>query len=98
MIHIVKGFGIVEETEIDVFSGIPLFYQWSTERWQFDLLILFFFFPNPVSQLAEYNDGNFWISVNNQQVLKFCVHFQTYGNTWENIYKKFKAVWQEKFW
>ena len=57
-----------------------------------------FFFSNPVSQLAEYNDGNFWISVNNQQVLKFWVHFQTYGNTWENIYKKFKAVWQEKFW
>ena len=61
VIHIVKGFGIVEETEIDVFSGIPLFYQWSTERWQFDLLILFFFFfLNPAWTSGSSWFAQFW--------------------------------------
>ena len=34
VIHTVKGFGIVNKAEIDVFSGILLFFQWSSGCWQ----------------------------------------------------------------
>ena len=64
VIHIVKGFSIVEETEIDAFYGIPLFYQRSTEHWQFDLLILslsfFFFFLNPAWTSGSSWFAQFW--------------------------------------
>jgi len=43
VIHIVKGFGIVNEVEVDVFSGTVLLYQWPKRCWQFDLWFLCFF-------------------------------------------------------
>ena len=36
VIHIVKGFGIVNKAEVDVFSG-TLAFRWSNGCWQFDL-------------------------------------------------------------
>ena len=44
--HTVKGFGVVNKTEVDVFSGTLLLFQWSNRCWQFYLwfLWLFFFF------------------------------------------------------
>ena len=43
VIHTVKGFGIVSKAEIDVFSGILLFFLWSNRCWQFDLWFLYLF-------------------------------------------------------
>ena len=37
VIHIVKGFTVVSEAEVDIFSGIPLLSLLSNECWQFDL-------------------------------------------------------------
>ena len=37
VIHTVKGFSIVNEAEVDVFSGILLLFLWSNGCWQFDL-------------------------------------------------------------
>ena len=36
VIHTVKGFGIVNKAEIDVFSGTLLLFPWSSGCWQFD--------------------------------------------------------------
>ena len=36
----VKGFGIVNKAEIDVFSGTLLLFRWSNRCWQFDLWFL----------------------------------------------------------
>ena len=43
VIHTVKGFGIVNEAEVDVFSGILLLFWWSSGCWQFDLWFLCLF-------------------------------------------------------
>ena len=40
VIHTVKGFGIVNKAEIDVFSGTLLLFWWSSRCWQFDLWFL----------------------------------------------------------
>ena len=37
VIHIVKGFGIVNKAEVDVFLELFLFFRWSNGYWQFDL-------------------------------------------------------------
>ena len=42
VIHTVKGFGIVNEAEVDVFLELLLF-QWSSRYWQFDLWFLCLF-------------------------------------------------------
>ena len=41
--HTVKGFGIVNKAEIDVFSGTLLLFPWSSGCWQFDLWFLCLF-------------------------------------------------------
>ena len=49
VIHTVKGFGIVNKAEIDVFLELLLF-RWSNGCWLFDLWLLclfYFFFPLP---------------------------------------------------
>ena len=43
VIYTVKGFGIVSEEEVDVFSGTLLLFCWSNRCWQFDLLFLWLF-------------------------------------------------------
>ena len=43
VIYTVKDFGIVNESEEDVFSGIPLHFLWSNKCGQFDLLFLCLF-------------------------------------------------------
>ena len=43
VIHTVKGFGIVNKAEIDIFSGTLLLFQWSSGCWQFDLWFLCLF-------------------------------------------------------
>ena len=43
VIHTVKGFSLVSEAEVDIFSGIPLLSMWSSECWQFDLWFLCLF-------------------------------------------------------
>ena len=43
VIHAVKGFGIVNKAEVDVFSGTLLFFQLSNRCWQFDLWFLYLF-------------------------------------------------------
>ena len=43
VIHAVKGFGIVNKAEIDVFLESSCFYQWSNRCWQFDLWFLCLF-------------------------------------------------------
>ena len=35
-----KGFSVVSEAEVDVFSGIPLLFLWSNRCWQFDFWFL----------------------------------------------------------
>ena len=42
-IHTVKGLSEVSETEVNVFSGIPLLSLWSSKFWQFDLWFLCLF-------------------------------------------------------
>ena len=42
VIHTVKGFGVVNKAEIDVFLELLLF-RWSIGCWQFDLWLLFLF-------------------------------------------------------
>ena len=44
VIHIVKGFGIVNKAEVDVFSGTLLLFQWSNRCCQFDLWFLYLFY------------------------------------------------------
>ena len=39
MIHTVKGFSVLNEAEIDVFSGIPLLSLWSNELLLLNLLV-----------------------------------------------------------
>ena len=41
MIHTVKGFGIVNKAEVDVFLEL-LFFLWSSRCWQFDVWLLAF--------------------------------------------------------
>ena len=41
--HQFFGFGIVNKTEVDVFSGTLLLFQWSSGWWQFDLWFLCLF-------------------------------------------------------
>ena len=43
VIHIVKGFSVVYEAEVDVFSGILLLFLWSSRCWWFDLWFLCLF-------------------------------------------------------
>ena len=43
VIHTVKGFGIVNKAEIDVFFRLFLLFWWSSGCWQFDLWFLYFF-------------------------------------------------------
>ena len=43
MIHTVKGFSILSEAEVDVFSGILLLFLSSNGCWQFDLWFLCLF-------------------------------------------------------
>ena len=43
VIHTIKGFGIVNKTEIDVFLELYCFFQWSNRCWQFDLWFLLLF-------------------------------------------------------
>ena len=43
VIHTIKGFGIVNKTEIDIFSGSLLLFPWSSGCWQFDLWFLCLF-------------------------------------------------------
>ena len=40
VIHFVKGFCIVNETEVDGFLEFPLLSLWSNKCWQFDLILL----------------------------------------------------------
>ena len=40
VIHTVKGFGLVNKAEIDVFSGNLSLFQWSNGCWQFDFWFL----------------------------------------------------------
>ena len=42
VIHTVKGFGIVNKPEVDVFSGTLLLFQWSNSCWQFEIWFLSF--------------------------------------------------------
>ena len=42
VMHIVKGFGIVNEAEVNVFSGTLLLFLWSNRCWHFDLWFLTF--------------------------------------------------------
>ena len=42
VIHTVKGFGVVNKAEVDVFLEL-LFFQWSSGCWQFDLCFLCLF-------------------------------------------------------
>ena len=42
VIHTVKGFSVVNEAEVGVFSGIPLLFLRSSECWQFDLVLLIY--------------------------------------------------------
>ena len=43
VIHTVKGFSVVNERDVDVFSGTHLLFQWSSGCWQFDLCFLCLF-------------------------------------------------------
>ena len=43
VIHTVKGFDVVNEAEVDVFSGIILLFLWSSTCWEFDLWFLCLF-------------------------------------------------------
>ena len=45
VIHTVKGFGIVNKAEIDVFLELSCFFRWSSRCWQSDLIPLPFLNP-----------------------------------------------------
>ena len=47
MIHTVKDFAVVNETEIDVFLEFPCFFLWSNECWEFDFWFFFLLLLNP---------------------------------------------------
>ena len=49
IIHIVKGFSLAIEAEVDVFSGTPLLSPWSYKCWQFDLWFLCLLKPSSPS-------------------------------------------------
>ena len=40
VIHTVKGFGVVNKAQVDVFLELSCFFQWSNRCWQFDLWFL----------------------------------------------------------
>ena len=44
VIHTVKGFLVVNETQVDSIFAIPLLFLWSSGGWQFDLWFLSFFY------------------------------------------------------
>ena len=54
VIHTVKGFGIVNKAEIDVFSWTLLLFWWSSGCWQFDLFSLPFLNPALTSGNSEF--------------------------------------------
>ena len=60
MIHTVKGFSVVNEAEVDVFSGILLLSPWSNECCQFDLSSLCFF-QTLLPELP--NMWKFWVCI-----------------------------------
>ena len=43
VIHRVRGFNVVQEAEVDIFSGIPLLFLGPSGYWQFDLWFLLLF-------------------------------------------------------
>ena len=51
VIYTVKGFSIVNEIEVDIFSGILLLFLWSNGCWQFDLWFLCLFETKKISNL-----------------------------------------------
>ena len=64
--HTVKGFGIVNKAETDVFSGNLLLFPWSSGCWQFDLWFLCLF-QNQLKHLEVHSSctveawlGEFW--------------------------------------
>ena len=65
VIHTVKGFGLVNKAEVDIFLELLLF-QWSSKCWQFDLWF-FCLFENQLehqevhgSRIAEASLGEYW--------------------------------------
>ena len=66
VIHTVKGFGIVNKVEIDIFLELLLF-RWSSGCWQFDIWFLFLFW-NQLEHLEVHGSciaeawlGEFWV-------------------------------------
>ena len=54
VIHVLKGFSFVSETEVDIFSGIALLSPWSKECWQFNLSSSVF--SKPSLHISKFSD------------------------------------------
>ena len=62
VIHTVKGFGIVNKAEVDVFLELSSFFWWSSGCWQFDLwfLCLFWILLEHLEVLGSHT-AEFWL-------------------------------------
>ena len=85
VIHTVKGFGIVNKAETDVFRELLLF-QWSSRCWQFDLWFLCLF-QNQLEQLEVHGSrtaeswlGKFWALL-------------YYRVRWVQLYSSLSILW-----
>ena len=56
VIHIVKGFGIVNKAEIDIFLELSCFFDDPAAIWQFDLWFLCLFY-NQLEHLEVHGSG-----------------------------------------
>ena len=59
VIHTVKGFGIVNKAEIDVFLELSCFFLWSSRGWHFDLWFLCLFL-NPAWTSGSFRFMYYW--------------------------------------
>ena len=83
VIHTIKGFGIVNKAEIDVFLELSCFFWWSSGCWQFDLCFLcLFFFSSSAFSKTSLNMRKFMAHV----LLKLSL---------ENFEHYFASVWDE---
>ena len=93
VIYTVKGLSVVNDAEVDIFSGILLLFLWSKGCWQFDLWFLYISFPGgPDDKASDYNGGDLYSipglgkspGEGNGDPLQYsCLENHMYGRTWK---------------
>ena len=92
VIHTVKGFGIVNKADIDVFLELLLF-RWSSGCWRFDLWFLCLF-ENQLEHLEVHGSciaeawlGGFWALLYYCVKVKSLSHVQLFATPWTIAYQ-----------